>query len=206
MSVKRQWSSKVGIPFLCVALLMTAACARAPSEIQTIGQAGINPDLHAMAIREVRVLQSKGQRVWCVPFARNASGVQIRGNANTWWAQANGLYERGKEPVVGSVMAFKGTSRNPMGHVAVVSEVVSPREIKVDHANWKRNKISLGMSVQDVSPLNDWSDVRLESQAGSYGSVYPINGFIYPDAKSAPSNEMTQPPVFAFSAAPTQSN
>ena len=115
MSVKRQWSSKVGIPFLCVALLMTAACARGPSEIQTIGQAGINPDLHAMAIREVRVLQSKGQRVWCVPFARNASGVQIRGNANTWWAQANGLYERGKEPVVGSVMAFKGTSRNPMG-------------------------------------------------------------------------------------------
>ena len=67
MSVKRQWSSKVGIPFLCVALLMTAACARGPSEIQTIGQAGINPDLHAMAIREVRVLQSKGQRVWCVP-------------------------------------------------------------------------------------------------------------------------------------------
>ena len=93
-----------------------------------------------------------------------------------------------------------------MGHVAVVSEVVSPREIKVDHANWKRNKISLAMTVKDVSPRNDWSDVRLESQAGSFGSVYPINGFIYPNTKKGPSNEMAQAPVFAFSATPTQSN
>ncbi|WP_323803313.1 CHAP domain-containing protein [Sulfitobacter litoralis] len=206
MSVKRQWTSKIGISILSAALLLTAACARGPVEVQTISQAGINPDLHAMAIREVRVLQSKGQRVWCVPFARNASGVQIRGNANTWWAKANGLYERGAEPAVGAVMAFKGTRRNPMGHVAVVSEVVSPREIKVDHANWKRNKISLAMTVKDVSPRNDWSDVRLESQAGSFGSVYPINGFIYPNTNKGPSNEMAQAPVFAFSATPTQSN
>ena len=206
MSVKRQWTSKIGISILSAALLLTAACARGPVEVQTISQAGINPDLHAMAIREVRVLQSKGQRVWCVPFARNASGVQIRGNANTWWAKANGLYERGTKPAVGAVMAFKGTRRNPMGHVAVVSEVVTPREIKVDHANWKRNKISLAMTVKDVSPRNDWSDVRLESQAGSFGSVYPINGFIYPNTKKGPSNEMAQAPVFAFSATPTQSN
>ena len=93
-----------------------------------------------------------------------------------------------------------------MGHVAVVSEVVSPREVMVDHANWHRNQVSLAMGVIDVSENNDWSKVRVESAPDNYGSVYPINGFIYPDAKSAPSNEMTQPPVFAFSAAPTQSN
>ena len=39
---------------------------------------------------------------------------------------------------------------------------------------------SLGMTVIDVSKNNDWSRVRLESNPGAYGSVYPINGFIRP--------------------------
>ncbi len=204
MSVKRQWSSKIGIPFICLGLLFAAGCARAPAELQTISSAGINPDLHAMAIREVKDLQSQGRRVWCVPFARNASGVDIRGNANTWWGQAEGLYARGKQPVIGAVMAFKATRKNPMGHVAVVSEVVSPREIKVDHANWKRNKISLKMNVIDVSAANNWSEVRLESQADSFGSVYPINGFIYPDSTLHPEPAYTPAPVFAFLSAPSK--
>ena len=198
MRAKRQSSTGLGIPFLCVAMLFAAGCSQKSSGYETIASAGINPDLHAMAIREVRELQSKGARVWCVPFARNASGVNIRGNANTWWGKAEGLYERGKAPVVGAVMSFKATGRNPMGHVAVVSEVVSPREIKVDHANWKRNKISLKMNVKDVSANNDWSKVRLESQPGSYGSVYPITGFIYPDTGVQPVNPA---PAFAFMAA-----
>ena len=115
-----------------------------------------------------------------MPFARNVSGIQIRGNAETWWDQAKGLYPRGDEPVVGAVMAFSGTSSLPMGHIAVVSDVVSPREIKVDHANWKRNQVSLKMAVIDVSDSNDWSAVRVESQPGAFGSTYPVNGFIYP--------------------------
>ncbi|HEC70939.1 MAG TPA: CHAP domain-containing protein, partial [Roseobacter sp.] len=95
MSVKRQWTTKIGTPLLFAALLLSAACTQAPTEIQTISSAGINPDLKALAIREVRKLQSNGQRVWCVPFARNASGVNIRGNANTWWGKAEGSYARG---------------------------------------------------------------------------------------------------------------
>lgn len=82
--------------------------------------------------------------------------------------------------MVGAVMAFSATGKNPMGHVAVVSEVVSERQIKVDHANWKRNKVSLKMDVIDVSEKNDWSAVRLKSQPTAFGSTYPITGFIYP--------------------------
>ena len=78
-------------------------------------------------------------------------------------------------------MAFAGTRGMPMGHVAVVSEVVSDREIKIDHANWHRNRISLGMSVIDVSDKNDWSRVKVETNPGAYGSVYPVNGFILPN-------------------------
>ena len=133
-----------------------------------------------MAVQTAQDMRAKGQRVWCVPFARNVSGIQIRGNAETWWGKAKGLYPRGNEPVVGAVMAFSGTSSLPMGHIAVVSDVVSPREIRVDHANWKRNQVSLKMAVIDVSDSNDWSAVRVESQPGAFGSTYPVNGFIYP--------------------------
>ena len=45
----------------------------------------------------------------CVPFARAESGVEIRGNAKTWWSQAAGEYDRGQEPRKGAVMAFAGT-------------------------------------------------------------------------------------------------
>ena len=206
MSVKRQWTTKIGTPLLLVALLLSAACTQAPTEIQTISSAGINPDLKALAIREVRKLQANGQRVWCVPFARNASGVNIRGNANTWWGKAEGSYARGKKPVSGAVMAFTATSSIPMGHIAVVSEVVTPREIRVDHANWKRDKISLRMSVIDVSDANDWSKVRLESQEDSYGRVYPVTGFIYPDSADSWQDKSQMAPVFAFAAAPLPVN
>ena len=87
---------------------------------------------------------------------------------------------RGPEPQPGAVMAFSATRANPLGHVAVVSKVEDSRRIEVNHANWRRNKVSLGMAVIDVSEKNDWSAVRLESNPGSFGRVYPIQGFILP--------------------------
>ena len=165
---------------LCGLALLTAACGQAPSEVERYDFGGLNPERHFMAVQTARQMDARGQRVWCVPFARNLSGIQIRGNAETWWGKAKGLYPRGRTPAVGAVMAFSGTRALPMGHVAVVSEVISPREIRVDHANWKRNKVSLKMAVIDVSSRNDWSAVRLESQPGAFGSTYPIDGFIYP--------------------------
>ncbi|MGR3378536.1 CHAP domain-containing protein [Salipiger abyssi] len=179
MSVTGARKARLGLPLLCAILLTTAACSTKGPDI-AYSSGGIDLDRRAMALREVDILQSKGQRVWCVPFARNASGIQIRGNAETWWGKAQGLYDRGAKPVVGAVMAFASTRGMPMGHVAVVSDVVSEREIRVDHANWTRNEVSLGMSIKDVSARNDWSAVRVESNPGAYGQTYPISGFIYP--------------------------
>ncbi|MDW4496769.1 CHAP domain-containing protein [Sulfitobacter sp. D35] len=141
---------------------------------------GLDPERMSMALAEVQSKHARGQRVWCVPFARDASGIEIRGNAETWWGKARDLYHRGDDPVVGSVMAFASTRGMPMGHVAVVSDIVSDRHIRIDHANWHRNRVSLKMSVMDVSKGNDWSRVRVETHPGSFGKVYPINGFIYP--------------------------
>lgn len=132
------------------------------------------------ALREASAKRAKGQRVWCVPFARTASGINLQGNAKTWWGKAEGVYGRGKKPIPGSVMTFQATGKLPMGHVAVVSKVVSPRKILIDHANWNRNQVSLGMAVVDISPDNSWSSVRVETVPGTLGRPYPVKGFIYP--------------------------
>lgn len=118
-------------------------------------------------------------RLWCVPFARTVSGVDIRGNAKTWWAQAKGVYERGHKPKIGAVMAFSASRSMPLGHVAVVSNVISDREILVDQANWERNRVTQDTLVVDVSAKGDWSKVKVANAAGTLGRVNPVNGFIY---------------------------
>ncbi|WP_425052545.1 CHAP domain-containing protein [Psychromarinibacter sp. S121] len=167
--------SRLRFPALCALLLMTAACGQVKRE----DIPGLNGELVSRAVNIATDMRAAGKRVWCVPFARNASGIEIRGNADTWWGQAEGKFARGHTPTIGAVMAFSGTSKLPMGHIAVVSKVVSDREILIHHANWHRNQVSLNMSVIDVSPDNDWSRVRVMTNPGSYGSVYQIDGFIW---------------------------
>lgn len=117
----------------------------------------------------------------CVPFARENSGIELSGNAGTWWNNASGLYERGARPEVGSILNFRATGHMRMGHVAVVTNVLSSRHIEIDHANWgSPGRISRNIDVVDVSPSNDWTEVRVAlSQAEDYGSTYPTYGFIY---------------------------
>ncbi len=126
-----------------------------------------------------------GRNLQCVPFARAASGIEIRGNAANWWEAAQGVYQRGSRPEYGSVLNFRPTGRMQLGHVAVVTAVLDSREIEIEHANWagpsaSKSGISRNISVIDVSPGNDWSAVRVTlGRSGGYGSVYPTFGFIY---------------------------
>jgi surface antigen len=118
----------------------------------------------------------------CAPFARMASGIELYGNAGTWWAKADGRFDRGHRPRVGSVMVMKPFARMRVGHVAMVSGVVSEREITVTHANWsRRGGIERDVRVVDVSPANDWSEVKVwYAGNGDLGSTsYPTFGFIY---------------------------
>lgn len=124
----------------------------------------------------------------CAPFARQVSGVDIRGNANTWWAQAEGRYARGHTPKVGAVLTFAAVRHMRLGHVAMVSRIVGEREVLLTHANWStRGGIERNVRAVDVSAAGDWSAVRVW-YAGSGGlgtSVYPIKGFIYADGAPA---------------------
>jgi surface antigen len=121
-------------------------------------------------------------REQCVPFARRASGVEIYGNANTWWAQAAHTdYQRTDRPEVGAVMTMMGYRTSARGHVAVVQEMISDRVVLVDHANWLNNgEVTRAVPVRDVSPEGDWSQVQVwHVPGGHWGArVYRVQGFI----------------------------
>jgi hypothetical protein len=122
-------------------------------------------------------------RLQCVPFARRLSGIEIYGDAYTWWAQAEGRYPRSGSPAPGAVLVMHAYRSARRGHVAVVTSVESSRLIRVDHANWlNAGEISVSVPVLDVSPANDWSEVRVWHIPGGHwgGRVYRAQGFIHP--------------------------
>ncbi len=129
-----------------------------------------------------------GKKLQCVPFARAESGIEIYGDAHTWWDKADDRYDREDEPEEGAVMVLRGYKRADRGHVAVVRRVVSDREIVIDHANWLNDgKVYLDQPVVDVSEDNDWSAVRVWYAPGrQYGArVYAVQGFIIPHLRYA---------------------
>ncbi|MCM8729551.1 CHAP domain-containing protein [Hephaestia sp. MAHUQ-44] len=134
----------------------------------------------------------------CVTYARQASGIELRGNAYTWWAQAEGRYERGHTPKQGAVLAFAASGKMRLGHVAMVSQIVSDREVLLTHANWSRpGRVEANVRAIDVSPNNDWTQVKVwYGPIGDLGtSVYPTKGFIYADRAPADSNDGFDAPV-----------
>lgn len=141
----------------------------------------------------------------CVTYARHVSEIEIRGNAHTWWGQAEGRYARGSTPQVGSVMVLRSHGRMRLGHVAMVGEIVDSREIRINHANWSgRGVVESSALVRDVSANNDWSEVKVwHRPSGQLGlTEYPVAGFIYHDTPDA---APAMPQVIMASATPAPS-
>jgi surface antigen len=134
----------------------------------------------------------------CVPFARLVSGIQIFGDAWTWWSQAAGKYQTGFVPKAGAVLCFRPTGRMRLGHVAVVSQVLTDRVIQITHANWSmidgsRGQVERNVTVVDVSPNGDWSLVKVwNDPSHNLGTTtYPTYGFIYADQATATQAKIT---------------
>ncbi|MBC6980202.1 CHAP domain-containing protein [Caulobacter sp. 17J80-11] len=133
----------------------------------------------------------------CVTFARTFSGIQIFGDAWTWWTQATSAhYATGITPQAGAVLVFQPYGKMTRGHVAVVSQVLTDRIVQVTHANWggSRGKVEENVTMVDVSEKGDWSKVKVwYDPTGDLGStVYPTYGFIYQSAKDAAAQVMAQ--------------
>ncbi|MBI5163890.1 MAG: CHAP domain-containing protein [Magnetospirillum sp.] len=130
----------------------------------------------------------------CVPYARSASGINLQGDAWEWWHAAAGVYQRGNMPQGGAVLVFARQGTMVRGHVSVVAQVVSPRMVLVDHANWSpagagdRGRVEQAVPVLDVSTANDWSAVRVwYTPANDFGNrVYSTQGFVYSGEAAAP--------------------
>jgi hypothetical protein len=180
-------SSAGGARAAALALLALAvtACATAPHPAMAPTAAPPRPERSLLEFDPALAprVADPNARLQCVPYARGASGVQIFGNANTWWAQAAGRYPRSNAPAVGSVFVMRGYRDPSRGHVAVVTRVESQRVIRVDHANWLNGgEITVDVPVIDVSQNNDWTEVRVWHVIGNHwgGRIYEAEGFIHP--------------------------
>lgn len=159
---------------LCVFLL--SACAGTPGKVFTPDTPLQTPYVSARKV---------SAPVQCVPYARKVSGINIRGDAHQWWDRAAPAYQRGQTPRPGSALVLSRTARMTSGHVAVVKEVLGPRQINVTHSNWGNDRYSRrviydSMRVEDVSPRNDWTSVRFwNPDKNVFGFPYAARGFIY---------------------------
>jgi len=185
-----------------------ASAAHAPL-VRTAAAQTARPQAHGLvnkAAAKNRVASApRSYGISCVPYARMVSGITVAGNAWQWWDNASGTYARGKRPEVGSVLAFRSNYAMRLGHVAVVSQVINGREILINHANWPRGGVWRDVAVVDVSVANDWSAVRVErGQSADFGSVYPVNGFIYnrPDNGIMEASTRVPAPQVALNPAP----
>jgi hypothetical protein len=137
-----------------------------------------------------------------VPYARSTSGIQLFGDAHTWWGQAQGKYARGRSPRPGAVMAIRPHGGSNLGHVATVTRIVGARTILISHANWSApGKIERNVTAVDVSPTNDWSQVRVwfSPIQNLGGAHWPVAGFIYNAKPGKAQNVNIDKPVRATS-------
>jgi surface antigen len=165
-SAKRGHRAGLSLAF-ALALLAGCSTGNAPPAVSSLPGAAASSD-------------SSDLGVSCVLYARAVSGIDIRGDAFSWWDSAAGRYLRGQLPEPGAVLVLAKTDRLQLGHLAVVRQVIDDRDILVDHSNWVPGRIITGMQVEDVSPANDWTELRfLNQDYGVFGSIYPADGFIY---------------------------
>jgi surface antigen len=185
--------NRTTIPAVLAAMIVLASCG--PSTSERIAAANVHqPAPPASATQHASAASPRivkpTRRLQCVPYAREQSGISIRGDAWTWWKQAAGTYQRSSRPVVGSVVVFSKTRRNRYGHLAVITHIVNDREIIARHANWlNKGRIHIDTPIRDVSRNNDWSAVRVWYTPGNvFGTHdYPVSGFILPPGRHASS-------------------
>ncbi|MDI7776227.1 CHAP domain-containing protein [Asticcacaulis sp. EMRT-3] len=183
------------------AFAMITLCTASPLYARTVSHAKARSSHHVSA--STPYLQ-------CVTFARQLSGIQIFGDAWTWWEKATDKYDEGHAPKPGAVLVFRPQGKMRLGHVAVVTQIITNRYIQVTHANWspingRRGQVEDHVNVLDVSDKGDWSKVKVwYGPLNDLGTtVYDTYGFIYNNTPQKVAEPETQPQTSPM-AAPVQ--
>jgi surface antigen len=168
-----------------IAFALLALCVAGSAEARTKAHKASKPAAVKVAAHKTHAGSAYLQ---CVTFARQFTGMQIFGDAWTWWEKATGRYEEGYAPKPGAVLVFRSQGKMRLGHVAVVSQIITDRYIQVTHANWspingRRGQVEDNVNVMDVSEKGDWSKVKVwYGPLNDLGTtVYSTYGFIYQD-------------------------
>ncbi len=183
---------------------VTALCAAGSLEAKTT--------THRTTNNSAEKATSSSPYLQCVTFARQFTGMQIFGDAWTWWEKATGKYDEGQTPKPGAVLVFKSQGKMKLGHVAVVSQIVTDRYIQITHANWspvngRRGRVEDHVNVLDVSDKGDWSKVKVwYGPLNDLGTtIYTTYGFIYSaNQTSAQPAKIEAPARKAIDRAPMQ--
>lgn len=161
-----------------------------PVPTYKVAQKPAKPLKLAKAGSKTKVARNPG--INCVQYVRSVSDIELSGDGWMWWERASDRYERGNVPQAGAVMVFKRTKSMVHGHIALVSEVVDERTIRINHSNWAprgglRGRVDTDVTVQDISDNNDWSAVRVwYDKADAFGRPYPVAGFVYSPSGGMP--------------------
>lgn len=181
---------------------VTTLCAAGSLEAKTIA--------HKTTKISAEKASSSSPYLQCVTFARQLTGMQIFGDAWTWWEKATGKYDEGQTPKPGAVLVFKSQGKMKLGHVAVVSQIITDRYIQITHANWSpvnghRGRVEDHVNVLDVSDRGDWSKVKVwYGPLNDLGTtVYTTYGFIY-NAGQPQQARIEQGPARPLDRAPVQ--
>lgn len=188
MTLRASGDGRVGKPsrrapgwLLALSLVAgVAACAMPPTPGDVIPKSPAVPPAAAQA----RIVDT-GTALNCVAYARQVTGIDIRGDAWTWWDAAKGRYARNQRPALGAILVFKGAGWSK-GHVAVVTRVIDDRLVVASHANWLNDGlVHENTPIRDVSRRGDWSAVRVWYTPGRVwgASPYATYGFIHPDSR-----------------------
>ena len=167
-------------------LFLLTACASAPDYAPpteySVGERAAARALEESWADGARI-ETPDKPLQCVTYARARSGINIHGDAGAWWDLAAGHYERSSQPQLGAILVLTGYAGPHRGHLAVVTSMDGPRQIRVDHANWMDDgRIYRNDPVVDVSPDNDWSEVRVWNERDHVlgTRTYLVRGFIGP--------------------------
>ena len=176
----------VAVAAAAFTLLGASASQAAATSVTDLLSSVLRPAAPAAAAPATQLSPAVNQGWQCAQFARLFTGIQIFGDAGTWWEKAVGKYARGFTPQAGSVLVFRPYGPMTRGHVAVVSQVLTDRIIQVTHANWslingRRGQVEKDVTVVDVSPTGNWSQVKVwYDPSNNLGTtVYPTYGFVY---------------------------